>query len=71
MRDINILHQNFIKTVAANRNLGIEKVEGIADGSSMLGEMALENGLIDQIGGLPEATEYLKSQINEEAEICW
>ncbi|OIO46201.1 signal peptide peptidase SppA [bacterium (Candidatus Gribaldobacteria) CG10_big_fil_rev_8_21_14_0_10_37_21] len=71
MRDINILHQNFIKTVAENRSLDIEKVKGIADGSTMLGEMALENGLIDQIGGLPEAMEYLKSQIKEEAEICW
>jgi signal peptide peptidase SppA len=71
MRDVNILNQNFIKTVAENRNLGTEKVEALADGSSMLGEMALENGLIDQIGGLPEATQYLSHQIGEPAEICW
>ncbi len=71
MRDVNILQQNFIKTVAENRNLDIKKVEDLADGSSMLGEMALENGLIDQIGGEPEVIEYLKSQINEQVEICW
>ncbi len=71
MRDINILHQNFIKTVAENRNLDIKKIEALADGSTMLGERALENGLIDQIGGEPEATEYLKTQIKAHPQICW
>lgn len=71
MRDVDILHQNFIKTVAQNRNLDIKEVEAIADGSTMLGEMALEKGLIDQIGGEPEVVEYLKNQINEQPEICW
>ena len=71
MRDINILHQNFVKMVAENRNLDIEKVEKLADGSTMLGEMALENGLIDQIGGLFEVKEYLKQKIGEEVGVCW
>lgn len=71
MRDVNIIHQNFIKTVAENRNLDIKKVESLADGSTMLGEMALKNGLIDQIGGLFEVKEYLKEKIGEEVEICW
>jgi len=71
MRDVNIIHQNFIKTVAENRNLDIKKVEGLADGSTMLGEMALKNGLIDQIGGVFEVKEYLKEKIGEEVEICW
>ncbi|MCG2689894.1 S49 family peptidase [Candidatus Parcubacteria bacterium] len=71
MRDINILHQNFIKTVVKNRGLNLEKVEVLADGSSMLGEMALRNGLIDEIGGEAEVIEYLESQIGEQVEICW
>lgn len=71
MRDINVLHENFVKMVAENRNLAIEKVKKLADGSTMLGEMALQNGLIDQIGGMPEAKEYLKEKIGEEAKICW
>jgi ClpP class serine protease len=37
----------------------------------MLGQMALENGLIDQIGGEAEVKEYLKSKIGEEVKICW
>ena len=71
MRDVNILHQNFIKTVAQNRNLDIKKVEALADGSSMLGEMALKNGLIDQIGGELEVIEYIESQIIAQPQICW
>ncbi len=71
MRDVNIIHQNFIKTVAENRKIDIKKVESLADGSIMLGEMALENGLIDQIGGMFEVKKYLKEKIGEDVEICW
>jgi len=71
MRDINIVHQNFIKAVAENRNLDIKKVASLADGSTMLGEMALKNGLIDGIGRLFEAREYLKGKIGEDVEVCW
>ncbi|MEK7122587.1 MAG: S49 family peptidase, partial [Patescibacteria group bacterium] len=65
-----ILHENFVKTVAENRNLDVEKVRQFADGSTMLGEMALQNGLIDQIGGLVEVKKFFKEKIGEEAEIC-
>lgn len=71
MRDVKILHQNFIEAVSENRGLDIEKVRQLADGSTMLGQMALENGLIDQIGGEYEVKEYLKEKIGEEVEICW
>ena len=71
MRDVDIMHQNFIKAVAENRNLDINKVRALADGSSMLGEMALKNGLIDQIGGIDEVKEYLKEKIGVDVEICW
>ncbi|MEA2088575.1 MAG: signal peptide peptidase SppA [Patescibacteria group bacterium] len=71
MRDVKIIHENFIKDVAENRNLDIEKVRKLADGSSMLGQMALENGLIDKIGGIDEVEEYLKEKINKDIKICW
>lgn len=71
MRDVKIMHQNFIKAVSENRNIGIEKVANLADGSTMLGEAALRNGLIDQIGGMPEVKEYLKEQIGEDVVFCW
>jgi len=71
MRDVNILSENFIQAVAENRNMDIEKVRELADGSSWLGAQALEYGLIDRIGGFFEAKEYLKELIGEEIDICW
>lgn len=70
MRDINIIHENFISSVAGNRGIDIEKVRQIADGSAMIGQMALENNLIDKIGGRYEVEEYLKGKIGEEVKIC-
>lgn len=36
-RDTDIIHENFIEAVAENRNMDIEKVRELADGSTMLG----------------------------------
>jgi len=71
MRDINILHENFVKMVAVYRNLDVKKVKKMADGSTMLGEMALQNGLIDQVGGINEVEKYLEEVIGEKPEVCW
>ncbi len=71
MRDLNILHDNFIKAVSENRNLTIERVRALADGSSMLGVRAKELGLIDQLGGIIEVEKYIEGIIGEKAEICW
>jgi len=71
MRDLEIMHNLFIQAVSENRNLAIDKVRLLADGSSMPGEMALENGLIDKIGDYYEARDYLNELIGEKAEICW
>ncbi len=70
-RDLNVIHEEFVKAVSINRNLPIEKVRELADGSSMLGEMALKNGLIDEIGSYEEVKEYLKTKYDFEPEICW
>ncbi len=70
-RDLAIMHANFIKAVSIHRSLPIEQVTVIADGSSMLGEMAKENGLVDSIGGQKEAYETLAAKIGEEPVICW
>ena len=71
MRDLNIIHQNFIEAVSKNRNLPLENVRKIADGSSVLGERAKELGLIDEIGSLPEVEKYLYEKIGEEVNVCW
>lgn len=70
-RDLKIAHENFIKEVAENRKLDVEKVRVLADGSSMLGEMALQNGLIDKIGSFTEVENYLRDVIKQKPVICW
>jgi protease-4 len=70
-RDLKITLENFITAVAENRKLDVEKVRALADGSSLLGEAALQNGLIDKIGGLFEAESYIKDKIQDEVNMCW
>jgi signal peptide peptidase SppA len=70
-RDIDIIYNGFVSAVAENRGLSIEQVKKIADGSTMLGEMALANGLIDQVGDMNVVRDYLKEKIGEDVEICW
>jgi len=70
MRDINILHEAFVKRVAENRGLDIEKVEKLADGSTMLGKAAKENGLIDEIGDINDAKNWIREELGIEPEIC-
>ena len=61
-RDLKISHDFFVKKVAQNRKLDIEKVKALADGSSMLGIAAKDNGLIDEIGGRKEAENWIKEK---------
>jgi len=49
-RDLKIYHDEFVRQVAENRNMSVEDVEKLADGSSMPGALALEHGLIDALG---------------------
>jgi len=71
MRDVKVLYNNFVKYVSENRHMDIKKVTELADGSSMLGQMAKDNGLIDQVGGIYDAEVYLKKQIKTNVNICW
>lgn len=71
MRDINIMHENFVEDIALNRNLDIEKVKAFADGSTVLGARAKELGLIDEIGSIYDVEKYLESTLAEPPQICW
>ncbi len=71
LRDVNIMYQNFMEDVAKNRNLEIDKVKSFADGSVVLGDKAKEFGLIDAIGGINEAEQYIEEKIGEKPVICW
>ena len=68
-RDVKVVEQNFIDAVAVARSLPADEVKDMADGSFMLGKMAQEKRLIDQIGGIEDARSYLQSKIGY-AKIC-
>ena len=58
------IHNAFVKEVANNRNLTLDYVENIADGSVFTGEHARDLGLIDKIGGKNEALNIIKENAN-------
>ena len=70
-RDVDLLNEIFISEVALNRDIEVGEVEKLADGSSMLGQMALDNGLIDRLGGEYEVKEYLEELLGENVSVCW
>lgn len=72
-RDLKIYHEQFVKEVAENRNLPIEHVAELADGSSMPGALALEKGLIDALGDQETARAWFAEQLKmapEEVVFC-
>jgi protease-4 len=54
---LNNIHEQFIKDVAKNRKLPVEKVRALADGRVFTGQEAKENGLVDALGNFNDAVE--------------
>lgn len=52
---VNSLNQHFLQGVASGRRMSLEQVQGIADGSVLVGEAAKSAGLVDSIGSLDDA----------------
>jgi len=72
-RDLALSHEYFVTQVAENRGLPREDVEVLADGSSMMGEQALENGLIDAVGDQEAARFWFAEELGlspEEVVFC-
>ncbi len=54
-----VAYDQFIRDVAADRDLPVESVRRLATGQLYMGSQALELGLVDRLGGLEEAIDYL------------
>lgn len=67
-RDLDIVHDAFVKIVAENRSLPISVVENLADGSTMAGKLALDNRLVDSLGGIAEAKRVLAERLGTDVE---
>src|SRR3989344_3922230 len=57
---LNKIHGFFIEEIAANRDLPVEKVKGIATGEFYLGIEALNLVLVDQVGDKDTAEQFVK-----------
>lgn len=69
--ELNFIYEGFISDVALYRGLTIDQVRVLADGKTWLANKALELGLIDEVGGSPEVSAYLRETIGEEPVVCW
>ena len=49
------VYHSFVSKVAEGRNMSYEEVDAIAQGRVWTGTQALENGLVDELGGLEDA----------------
>lgn len=66
MADLQIVHNEFVNIVAKYRNLEVEKVEALADGSTMPGARAIEAGLVDKLGGRAETKEAFANALGKD-----
>lgn len=61
-RVVRDLHEQFMAKVSAGRNMPPERVRELADGRVFTGREALSLGLVDAIGGEPEARAWLAAE---------
>lgn len=61
--DIERVYSVFVNRVASGRNMTFEKVDALAQGRVWTGTMALENGLVDELGGLDSAIDYAAKEV--------
>jgi len=71
MRDVNLAKEDFVKLVSLYRNIPVPDVEKIADGSTMMGDAAVKNKLIDGVGTTWDALDDIEKQIGEPVSLCW
>ncbi|PIT91242.1 hypothetical protein COU17_01280 [Candidatus Kaiserbacteria bacterium CG10_big_fil_rev_8_21_14_0_10_49_17] len=70
-RDLAITHDVFVRSVAENRGMSVGEVQALSDGSSMLGSLAKEKGLIDEIGDYYDVLSYIKENYGFDPIVCY
>ncbi|MFW6179787.1 MAG: signal peptide peptidase SppA [Desulfohalobiaceae bacterium] len=56
------LSSQFIQVVAQSRDLDLQQVRELADGRAFTGTQALDEGLVDQLGGMQDAVRSLRDK---------
>jgi protease-4 len=62
------VYDDFRQHVASGRGMTIEQVEEVAQGRVWTGVRALENGLVDELGGLERALELAREELGLESD---
>ena len=57
------IYDDFVAKVAQGRGLTVEAVETVARGRVWTGEHAIENGLVDELGGFPVAYAAIREEL--------
>lgn len=63
---LDYIKDEFVKLVATNRNLPIEDVQKLADGSTLVGQKAVDAKLIDQIGDRESVKQYFAEKLSKD-----
>ncbi len=58
------IHDQFVTSLSQARNISYKKAKQLSDGRIFTGSQSVENGLIDELGGLQSTIEFLKAQLN-------
>lgn len=66
---LNLLHLIFIEEIATNRNLSFEHVEYISTGMIFTSSESAKLGLIDKIGYIEDAIQYIEDKNNMTAKV--
>ncbi len=65
-RDLDEIHNEFVNMIATYRSMPVEKVQAVADGSTLNGVRARDAGLIDEVGGRLEAKNALATMLQKD-----
>jgi len=57
------MYERFVSVVAEGRKLDPAKVRELGEGQIWIGREALANGLVDELGGLPEAKAWIAAKL--------
>lgn len=66
---VDSMYQDFVDVVAEGRGMSGEEVRELADGRVYLGDDAVENGLVDQLGYTEDAMAALEEEIGDNPQV--
>lgn len=63
---IDTIYNEFINLVSRNRNMTYDEVKALADGSTLIGQQAVDKKLIDQIGDRTDVKKYFAERLGKD-----